>query len=144
MPTGTGGTVKRSNTRTLCLVAAMLAVSEALWLTGCGSSSKIVEIKATASASDDGSGVTISVSEIIDGNALEGVVLAYPDGHVELVMSGNLGAPGSSTWTGADLPSGEYSYKVYATPASADDPSSFPTGQVVETNVVASGTFTIQ
>jgi hypothetical protein len=136
--------MKRLRIRDLCLVAAAFALCAASLLTGCGSGSKIVEIKATSSVDNHAGQATISVSEVIDGNALVGVVLTYPDGHAELVMSSNSTGSEWGTWVGYDLPSGEYSYKVYATPASPDDPASFPTGQMVETNIAASGTFTIQ
>ena len=136
--------MKRLRIRHLYLVASVFALCAASLSTGCGSGSTIVEIKAEASVDNSAHQATISVSEVIDGNALMGVVLTYPDGHVELVTSGNSSGPGSQTWTGADLPSGEYSYRVYAVPAGPDDPSSFPTGQMVETNLAASGTFAIQ
>jgi hypothetical protein len=122
----------------------VFALCTASLLSGCGSDSKVVEIKAHSFVDNSAHQATISVSEVIDGNALVGVVLAYPDGHAELVTSGNFSGSGSETWSGDNLPCGNYSYKVYATPAGPDDPSSFPTGQMVEANVAASGTFTIQ
>jgi hypothetical protein len=136
--------MKRSRIRHLCLAAAAFALCAASLLTGCGSDSIVVEIKANSSVDNNAHQATISVSEVIDGNALVGVALTHPDGHVELVLSGNSSGPGSDTWTGEDLPSGNYSYKVYAVPAGPDDPTSFPTGQMVEANVAASGTFAIQ
>jgi hypothetical protein len=136
--------MKRLRIRHLCLVAAVFALCAGSLLTGCGSGSEVVEIKATSSVDNAAGQATISVSEVIDGNALVGVVVTYPDGHAELVTSGNSSGSGSETWVGYDLPSGKYSYRVYVTPASPDDPSSFPTGQMVEANVAASGTFTIQ
>jgi hypothetical protein len=136
--------MKRSRIRRLWLVAAVFALCAALVLTGCGSNSKVAEIEANASVGNDAHQATITVSEVVYGNALLGVVLIYPDGNAELVTSGNLSVSGSDTWTGNNLPSGDYSYNVYVIPAGPDDPSTFPTGQMVEANVAASGTFTIQ
>jgi hypothetical protein len=136
--------MKRSRIRHICLVAAVFALCAASALTGCGSNSKVAEIKANASVDNNAHQATISVSEVVYGNALLGVVLIYPDGNAELVTSGNLSVSGSDTWTGNNLPSGDYSYNVYVIPAGPDDPSTFPTGQMVEANVAASGTFTIQ
>jgi len=127
----------------VCLIAAS-ALCAASLLVACGNHSKIVDVRANSSVDNEAHQATINVSDVIDGNALVGVLLTYPDGHKQLVLSGNYSGAGSGSVILDDLPIGDYSYKVYAMPAGPDDPSSFPTGQMVEANVAASGAFTIQ
>jgi hypothetical protein len=130
----------------VCFFAVLVALSLCVTSlsTGCGNDSKVLQIKASSSVDNDAHQATINVSELIDGNALVGVVLTYPDGSKKLVLSGNASGAGSSGVTVDNLASGDYSYKVYATPASPGDSSSFPTGQMVEANVEATGSFAIQ
>ena len=47
------------------------------------------------------------------------------------------------SWGGSELPSGAFTYTVYATTARPQDTGSFPIGKIVEENVVASGKFVI-
>jgi hypothetical protein len=131
--------------RHVCIGAIASALFAVLLLPGCGNDSKIVRISASSSVNSDAHEATISVEDVVYGNALVGVVLTYPDGSERMVMSGNDSGAGSSSVTLSDLPSGDYSYRVYATPAGPDDWPSTPMGRMVaEANVVASGIFTIQ
>jgi hypothetical protein len=136
--------MKRMRVRHVCLVAAVAAICAASLLGGCGNDSKILEIKASSSVDNTAHAATINTSEVIYGNALVWIVLTYPDGHIKLVSSGNLSGAGSGASTLDGLPSGSYSYKVYAAPAGPDDQPTFPSGKMVEANVAASGSFTIQ
>jgi hypothetical protein len=136
--------MKWMRVRHICLVAAVTAICAASLLGGCGNGSKILEIKASSSVDNTTHAATIDYSEVIYGNALLWIVLTYPDGHSQLVTSGNFSGAGSGTNTLDNLPSGSYSYKVYATPAGPDDLPTFPSGKMVESNVRASGSFTIQ
>ncbi len=130
--------------RHVCLVAAVTAICAASLLGGCGNDSKILEIKASSSVDNTAHAATIDYSEVISGNALVWIVLTYPDGHSQLVTSGNFSGTGSGNVNLDGLPTGSYSYKVYAAPAGPDDQPTFPSGKMVESNVRASGSFTIQ
>jgi len=137
--------MRRSRIGNVCLAAVVAAFCATWLLTACGNDSRILEITASSSVNNDAHEATISTTELIDGNALVGVVLTYPDGQTRMVMSGNYSGSGSGSITLDNLPSGDYSYKVYATPASPDDSPSVLTGKMVaEANVVTSGAFTIQ
>lgn len=57
--------MKRLMIRHLCLFTAVFALCAVSLLTGCGSSSKVVEVKAEASVDNNTHQATISVSEAI-------------------------------------------------------------------------------
>jgi hypothetical protein len=86
--------MKRMRVWHVCLVAAVTAVCAASLLGGCGNDSKILEIKASSSVDNAAHAATINTSEEIVGNALMWVVLTYPDGHSQLVMSAHISGGG--------------------------------------------------
>jgi hypothetical protein len=109
--------MKRMSVPLVCMVAAVTALCAASLLGGCGNDSKILEIKASSSVDNTTHAVTIDHSEVIYGNALPWIVLTYPDGHSQLVTSGDFSGAGSGITTLDGLPSGNPGLAPQESPA---------------------------
>jgi hypothetical protein len=127
----------------IILAGVTTALLVALLAAGCGNASRVLKLEASASVDNVKHEATIATHQDVVGNMLMGVVLTHPDGRKELLMTANTGG-GSSSYTTDSLPTGEYSYAVYAIPTGPEDARSFPIGSASDSNLVASGTFTVQ
>jgi hypothetical protein len=100
------------------------------------------DLTATATVNQKAHKATIRMTANGGGEAMAGIVLTYPDGHRRLLVTAVLSA-GDAASAGVDeLTAGTYAYKIYAIPAGSRA-GAFPVSEIVDQNVVASGTFVI-
>ena len=135
----------RRRTRWLLLVAAsMSALTLVAVLSGCASgATNMPQLKTRVTVDKKLHAATIHISASGVGEAFSGIVLTYPDGHRDFLGTATYSDGDSGTWGDDHLPSGSYTFTVYATPAGSNDTGSFPVGKIVEDNAVASDTFVI-
>jgi hypothetical protein len=133
----------RQWTQWLVLAAAVFSLFTVL--SGCASGvTEMPQLKTSVTLGPKAHSATINVSASGVGGAFSGIVLTYPDGHRRLLGTATYSDADSGTWGPEELPSGTYTYTIYATPAGPADMGSFPVGRIVKDNIVASGTFVIQ
>ena len=126
------------------LVSAASAVALVAALSGCASGATgMPQVKTSVSVAPKLRTAAIHISASGAGKAFSGIVLTYPDGHHDLLGTATYSEASSGTWDPSGLPSGSYTYTVYATPAGPNDTGPFPVGRIVKANAVASGTFVI-
>jgi hypothetical protein len=126
----------------LLLGAVVVAASSASLLAGCAlGTAAMPNLTATAIVNQKAHKATIRMTANGGGEAMAGVVLTYPDGHRRLLVTAVL-SRGDAVRASDELTAGTYTYKIYAIPAGSRA-GAFPVGEIVDQNVVASGTFVI-
>ena len=122
----------------------MSALTLVAVLSGCASgAADMPQLKTRVTVDKKLHAATIHISASGVGEAFSGIVLTYPDGHRDFLGTATYSNGDSGTWGDDHLPSGSYTFTVYATPAGSNDTGSFPVGKIVEDNAVASDTFVI-
>ena len=122
----------------LTLVAACgIAV---LALAACGASAGMPQLKVSVTVGPQPHRATISVIASGSGEAMADVVLTYPDGSKQELVSAHFKDGGSTRFFSDGLPKGRYSYTVWAIPG-GENYTTFPTSGRVDQNIVASPTF---
>jgi len=133
-------TVRMHFVARLTLVAACgIAV---LALAACGGSAGVPHFKVSATVGPQPHRATISVIASGSGEAMADVVLTYPDGSKQELVSAHYKDGGSTRHWNDGLPKGKYTYTVWAIPG-GENYTTFPTSGRVEQNIVASPTITI-
>ncbi len=112
---------------------------------GCGSASKATmpTFSATATAGPKAHEATVSVTSDGSGTASVAVVLTYPDGHRSVLQSGQWQAMDSGTSTTSDLPTGDYTFTVYAIPDGGQGSAPISAGYFVDKYAVATAKVTV-
>ena len=77
------------------------------------------------------------------GRAYWGLVLTYPDGHSRTIASGTMTAGDSGESQRDGLPSGNFTYTLYATPLDPDEAGTDSPDKRLRSDPVAKGTFAI-
>jgi len=122
----------------------MSALTLVAVLSGCASgAADMPQLKTRVTVDKKLHAATIHISASGVGEAFSGIVLTYPDGHRDFLGTATYSDGDSGTWGDDHLPSGSYTFTVYATPAGSNDTGSFPVGKIVEDNAVASDMFVI-
>jgi hypothetical protein len=129
----------------VAVIAAGGSVAVAL-VAGCGSATEPVmpQLSASASPGPKPGEATISIAASGAGIANSALVLTHPDGHSEVLVTGQYSHADSSESIPSNLSKGAYTYTVYAIPAENQNAPSIGVGYFTADNVVASGAFTIQ
>lgn len=114
----------------------------ALALAACGGSAGMPQFKVSVTVGPQANRATISVIASGSGEAMADVVLTYPGGSKQELVSAHYKDGGSTRFFNEGLPKGRYTYTVWAIPGGAND-AMFPMGDRVKQNVVASPSFVI-
>lgn len=114
-------------------------------LAGCGSGDpQLPEVTTGVMVGPQPHKATITVSSSGEGYGVVEVVLTYPDGSRHAAGVGVLERDLSLGWTTAELPSGQYTYTLYAVPTATQPiDADFPSDGRAEKNIISSGSFTI-
>lgn len=138
--------------RRIALVLGSMSVL-GLLLVGCANPASMpqVHVKTAIRAPAHDAVVHISATGR-SGGAYSGVVLTYPDGHLQMLGTACYGVGDIGRFQLDGLPSGVYTCTVYATPYETSDDSPadngsglrpFPRDKMVKKNVAAAETFAI-